>query len=29
MVVLLADDNSWQAEAKIDMDLFHQVDTTY
>lgn len=22
---LFVDDNSWQAEAKIDMDLFHQV----
>lgn len=27
-VVSFADDNSWQAEAKIDMDLFHQVNTT-
>lgn len=24
-VVSFVDDNSWQAEAKIDMDLFHQV----
>lgn len=28
-VVLFVDDNSWQAEAKIDMDLFHQVFQRY
>ena len=27
-IVLFIDDNSWQAEAKIDMDLFHQVKVT-
>lgn len=26
--LLFIDENSWQAEAKIDMDLFHQVNVT-
>lgn len=26
--VFFVDDNSWQAEAKIDMDLFHQVNAS-
>lgn len=28
IVVCSLDDNSWQAEAVIDMDLFHQVNPT-
>lgn len=27
-IILFVDDSSWQAEAKIDMDLFHQVNAT-